>query len=139
MGAVDYIWHSEELVPVRVLETIPIDILRRTRGLPTEKWVVTTLHLNVNSLLQTMAMYLDCFTMQFQSCIFHILEGFLFFLCTILLLLRNIMRPNCEMHVIYEAQTLQNSQCVHVVHMSDIFLGDTWTLLIVFYSFFIYL
>ncbi|KAE9586046.1 putative poly(A)-specific ribonuclease [Lupinus albus] len=38
MGTVDYIWHSEELVPVKVLETMPIDILRRTRGLPTEKW-----------------------------------------------------------------------------------------------------
>ncbi|XP_019448406.1 PREDICTED: carbon catabolite repressor protein 4 homolog 5 isoform X4 [Lupinus angustifolius] len=30
--------HSEELVPVKVLETMPIDILKRTRGLPTEKW-----------------------------------------------------------------------------------------------------
>ncbi|CAL0323543.1 unnamed protein product [Lupinus luteus] len=30
--------HSEELVPVRVLKTMPIDILRRTRGLPTKKW-----------------------------------------------------------------------------------------------------
>ncbi|KAK7291436.1 hypothetical protein RIF29_06575 [Crotalaria pallida] len=38
MGTVDYIWYSKELVPVRVLETVPIDILRRTRGLPTEKW-----------------------------------------------------------------------------------------------------
>ncbi|XP_061370952.1 carbon catabolite repressor protein 4 homolog 5 isoform X2 [Gastrolobium bilobum] len=38
MGTVDYIWHSEELTPVRVLETLPIDILRRTRGLPSEKW-----------------------------------------------------------------------------------------------------
>ncbi|OIW08894.1 hypothetical protein TanjilG_05869 [Lupinus angustifolius] len=38
MGTVDYIWHSEELVPVKVLETMPIDILKRTRGLPTEKW-----------------------------------------------------------------------------------------------------
>lgn len=38
MGTVDYIWHSEELTPVRVLETLPIDILRRTRGLPNEKW-----------------------------------------------------------------------------------------------------
>lgn len=28
--------HSEELTPVRVLETLPIDILRRTRGLPNE-------------------------------------------------------------------------------------------------------
>ncbi|CAI8594860.1 unnamed protein product [Vicia faba] len=38
MGTVDYIWHSEELIPVRVLETLPIDILRRTRGLPNENW-----------------------------------------------------------------------------------------------------
>ncbi|KAJ1405700.1 Endonuclease/exonuclease/phosphatase [Sesbania bispinosa] len=38
MGTVDYIWHSEDLTPVRVLETLPIDILRRTRGLPNEKW-----------------------------------------------------------------------------------------------------
>ncbi|XP_057760883.1 carbon catabolite repressor protein 4 homolog 5-like [Arachis stenosperma] len=35
MGTVDYIWHSEELTPVRVLETLTIDILRRT-GLPSE-------------------------------------------------------------------------------------------------------
>lgn len=38
MGTVDYIWHSEELTPVRVLETLPVDVLRRTRGLPNEKW-----------------------------------------------------------------------------------------------------
>ncbi|KAL1318567.1 hypothetical protein HN51_070880 [Arachis hypogaea] len=38
MGTVDYIWHSEELTPVRVLETLPIDILRRTGGLPSEQW-----------------------------------------------------------------------------------------------------
>ncbi|RDX99283.1 Carbon catabolite repressor protein 4-like 5, partial [Mucuna pruriens] len=38
MGTVDYIWHSEDLIPVRVLETLPIDILRRSRGLPSEKW-----------------------------------------------------------------------------------------------------
>ncbi|XP_059640692.1 carbon catabolite repressor protein 4 homolog 5 isoform X2 [Cornus florida] len=34
MGTVDYIWHTEELVPVRVLEILPIDILRKTGGLP---------------------------------------------------------------------------------------------------------
>ncbi|AES97725.1 hypothetical protein MTR_5g059000 [Medicago truncatula] len=28
--------HFEELTPVRVLETLPIDVLRRTRGLPNE-------------------------------------------------------------------------------------------------------
>ncbi|XP_054787089.1 carbon catabolite repressor protein 4 homolog 5-like isoform X4 [Prosopis cineraria] len=38
MGTVDYIWHTKELVPVRVLETLPIDILRATKGLPSEKW-----------------------------------------------------------------------------------------------------
>uniref|UniRef100_A0A2N9GJ51 Endonuclease/exonuclease/phosphatase domain-containing protein n=1 Tax=Fagus sylvatica TaxID=28930 RepID=A0A2N9GJ51_FAGSY len=38
LGTVDYIWHTEELVPVRVLETLPIDILRRNGGLPSEKW-----------------------------------------------------------------------------------------------------
>ncbi|XP_077253757.1 carbon catabolite repressor protein 4 homolog 5-like isoform X2 [Tasmannia lanceolata] len=38
MGTVDYIWHSEDLVPVRVLETLPINILRKTGGLPSEKW-----------------------------------------------------------------------------------------------------
>ncbi|XP_057480526.1 carbon catabolite repressor protein 4 homolog 5 isoform X2 [Actinidia eriantha] len=34
MGTVDYIWHTRELVPVRVLDTLPIDILRKTGGLP---------------------------------------------------------------------------------------------------------
>ncbi|XP_023516129.1 carbon catabolite repressor protein 4 homolog 5 [Cucurbita pepo subsp. pepo] len=38
MGTVDYIWHSEKLAPVRVLETLPIDALKRTGGLPNEKW-----------------------------------------------------------------------------------------------------
>ncbi|XP_015583408.2 carbon catabolite repressor protein 4 homolog 5 [Ricinus communis] len=38
MGTVDYIWHTQELIPVRVLETLPIDILRRSAGLPNEKW-----------------------------------------------------------------------------------------------------
>ncbi|XP_022135390.1 carbon catabolite repressor protein 4 homolog 5-like [Momordica charantia] len=38
MGTVDYIWHSEELVPVRVLETLPVDALKKTGGLPSEKW-----------------------------------------------------------------------------------------------------
>ncbi|KAG8661526.1 carbon catabolite repressor protein 4 homolog 5 isoform X2 [Manihot esculenta] len=38
MGTVDYIWHTEELIPVRVLETLPVDILRRCAGLPNEKW-----------------------------------------------------------------------------------------------------
>ncbi|KAK9105705.1 hypothetical protein Scep_022549 [Stephania cephalantha] len=38
MGTVDYIWHSKELVPVRVVETLPIDNLRKTGGLPSKKW-----------------------------------------------------------------------------------------------------
>ncbi|KAI4341500.1 hypothetical protein MLD38_026217 [Melastoma candidum] len=38
MGTVDYIWHTEGLVPVRVLETLPVNILRRLGGLPSEKW-----------------------------------------------------------------------------------------------------
>ncbi|KAK3225342.1 hypothetical protein Dsin_005204 [Dipteronia sinensis] len=38
MGTVDYIWHTEDLLPVRVLETLPIDTLRRTAGLPCERW-----------------------------------------------------------------------------------------------------
>ncbi|KAK4773381.1 hypothetical protein SAY87_028400 [Trapa incisa] len=38
MGTVDYIWHTKELAPVRVLETLPIDILRKTRGLPSKRW-----------------------------------------------------------------------------------------------------
>ncbi|XP_068637374.1 carbon catabolite repressor protein 4 homolog 5 [Aristolochia californica] len=38
MGTVDYIWHSEELVPVGVVETLPIHILKKTGGLPSGKW-----------------------------------------------------------------------------------------------------
>ncbi|CAK9147727.1 unnamed protein product [Ilex paraguariensis] len=38
MGTVDYIWHTEELVPVRVLDTLPIKTLRTMGGLPTKKW-----------------------------------------------------------------------------------------------------
>ncbi|XP_056170642.1 carbon catabolite repressor protein 4 homolog 5 isoform X3 [Syzygium oleosum] len=38
MGTVDYIWHTKELVPIRVLETLPIDALNRTGGLPSKKW-----------------------------------------------------------------------------------------------------
>lgn len=34
LGTVDYLWYSDGLVPTRVLETLPIDILRRTGGLP---------------------------------------------------------------------------------------------------------
>ncbi|CAJ1951895.1 unnamed protein product [Sphenostylis stenocarpa] len=38
MGTVDYIWHSEDFIPLRVLETLPIDILKKSGGLPSEKW-----------------------------------------------------------------------------------------------------
>ncbi|KAJ4713385.1 carbon catabolite repressor protein 4-like 5 isoform X1 [Melia azedarach] len=36
MGTVDYIWHTEELLPVRVLETLSPDSLRRSGGLPSK-------------------------------------------------------------------------------------------------------
>ncbi|CAL9190015.1 unnamed protein product [Musa hybrid cultivar] len=38
MGTVDYIWHSSALVPVGVVDTLPIKVLRRLRGLPSKKW-----------------------------------------------------------------------------------------------------
>ncbi|KAJ9550416.1 hypothetical protein OSB04_014461 [Centaurea solstitialis] len=38
MGTVDYIWHTKELVPVKVLETLPIEILKKTKGLPSKVW-----------------------------------------------------------------------------------------------------
>ncbi|PKA63518.1 Carbon catabolite repressor protein 4 like 5 [Apostasia shenzhenica] len=38
MGTVDYIWHSSDLLPVRVLETLPINSLRKLKGLPSERW-----------------------------------------------------------------------------------------------------
>lgn len=38
MGTVDFIWHTEDLVPVKVLETLPIEILNRTGGLPSKIW-----------------------------------------------------------------------------------------------------
>ncbi|GMI99530.1 catabolite repressor 4e [Hibiscus trionum] len=38
MGTVDYIWYTGELVPVRVLDTLPIDVLRRNASLPSKKW-----------------------------------------------------------------------------------------------------
>ncbi|KAK2647824.1 hypothetical protein Ddye_015313 [Dipteronia dyeriana] len=33
-GTVDYLWYSNDLVPTRVLDTLPVDSLRRTGGLP---------------------------------------------------------------------------------------------------------
>ncbi|XP_052180003.1 carbon catabolite repressor protein 4 homolog 5 [Diospyros lotus] len=38
MGTVDYIWHTSELVPVKVLDTLPIEVLRKTGGLPSKEW-----------------------------------------------------------------------------------------------------
>lgn len=38
LGTVDYIWHSEGLIPIRVLDTLPLDVLRQINGLPSEKW-----------------------------------------------------------------------------------------------------
>ncbi|KAK1407962.1 hypothetical protein QVD17_39590 [Tagetes erecta] len=38
MGTVDYIWHTDDLVPVKVLETLPIEVLKKTRGLPSKIW-----------------------------------------------------------------------------------------------------
>ncbi|KAF5179456.1 Carbon catabolite repressor protein 4-like protein [Thalictrum thalictroides] len=34
LGTVDYLWYSEGIVPTRVLDTPPIEILQKTRGLP---------------------------------------------------------------------------------------------------------
>lgn len=36
-GTVDYLWYTKGLVPTRVLDTLPVDILRRTGGLPCKK------------------------------------------------------------------------------------------------------
>ncbi|XP_044476528.1 carbon catabolite repressor protein 4 homolog 3 [Mangifera indica] len=36
-GTVDYLWYSNGLVPTGVLDTLPVDILRRTGGLPCKK------------------------------------------------------------------------------------------------------
>lgn len=38
MGTVDYIWCSEDLQTVKVLDTIPKHVLQRTPGFPTQKW-----------------------------------------------------------------------------------------------------
>ncbi|KAH7299528.1 hypothetical protein KP509_24G016600 [Ceratopteris richardii] len=38
MGTVDYIWFTEDLIPLRVLEVLPIPVLQKTRGLPSKKW-----------------------------------------------------------------------------------------------------
>ncbi|XP_010917938.1 carbon catabolite repressor protein 4 homolog 6 [Elaeis guineensis] len=38
MGTVDYIWCSEDLQTVKVLDTIPQHVLQQTPGFPTKKW-----------------------------------------------------------------------------------------------------
>lgn len=38
MGTVDYVWHTDGLQTVKVLDTLPTHILQRTRGFPTQKW-----------------------------------------------------------------------------------------------------
>lgn len=37
-GTVDYIWHTDELCTVRVLDTLPFSVLQRCGGLPSKKW-----------------------------------------------------------------------------------------------------
>ncbi|XP_075107494.1 carbon catabolite repressor protein 4 homolog 5-like isoform X2 [Nicotiana tabacum] len=49
MGTVDYIWHTTEFVPVRVLDTLPIDILRRTRGLPSKGPLTCLCHFKISA------------------------------------------------------------------------------------------
>lgn len=36
-GTVDYLWYSDGLLPTRVLDTLPIDVLQKTGGLPCKK------------------------------------------------------------------------------------------------------
>ncbi|WOG93764.1 hypothetical protein DCAR_0313051 [Daucus carota subsp. sativus] len=36
LGTVDYLWHTSDLKPTRVMDTVPIDILQKTRGLPSK-------------------------------------------------------------------------------------------------------
>lgn len=37
LGTVDYLWYTDGLAPTRVLDTVPIDILQKTCGLPCKK------------------------------------------------------------------------------------------------------
>ncbi|GAB2225395.1 hypothetical protein Droror1_Dr00006187 [Drosera rotundifolia] len=37
MGTVDYIWHTAELHPLRVLDTLPVNVFRKMRGLPNKQ------------------------------------------------------------------------------------------------------
>ncbi|KAK4283707.1 hypothetical protein QN277_000632 [Acacia crassicarpa] len=34
LGTVDYLWYSDSIIPTKVLDTVPINVLRRTAGLP---------------------------------------------------------------------------------------------------------
>jgi len=37
LGTVDYLWHTHGIECSRVLDTLPISVLKRTRGLPTRE------------------------------------------------------------------------------------------------------
>ncbi|KAA8541179.1 hypothetical protein F0562_025214 [Nyssa sinensis] len=37
LGTVDYLWYSDGIVPTRVLDTLPFDVLLKTGGLPCKK------------------------------------------------------------------------------------------------------
>ncbi|KAI5660167.1 hypothetical protein M9H77_28960 [Catharanthus roseus] len=37
LGTVDYLWYSDGLIPTKVLDTLPVNVLRETGGLPCEK------------------------------------------------------------------------------------------------------
>uniref|UniRef100_A0A453RAI8 Uncharacterized protein n=1 Tax=Aegilops tauschii subsp. strangulata TaxID=200361 RepID=A0A453RAI8_AEGTS len=51
LGTVDYLWYTPGLECSRVLDTLPVDALRRTRGLPTRirRWAVIICPLLLNS------------------------------------------------------------------------------------------
>jgi mRNA deadenylase 3'-5' endonuclease subunit Ccr4 len=38
MGTVDYIWHTDGLFVICVLDTLHVDVLERSHGLPSQKW-----------------------------------------------------------------------------------------------------
>ncbi|KAL8134975.1 hypothetical protein AgCh_009843 [Apium graveolens] len=37
LGTVDYLWHTSDLKPTRVMDTVPIEILQKTQGLPSKE------------------------------------------------------------------------------------------------------
>lgn len=37
LGTVDYLWYSDGLAPTKVLDTLPINVLKKTGGLPYKK------------------------------------------------------------------------------------------------------